>query len=340
VTARRIGSVLAVALLAGCTAWEEGDELGADDASTTASPITSAAVVDLISPATCVLSNGKLRQCVIAPRTISLPVSDTAVPVRTVVRRVMSGNCSTPYPVAVAVRVDGDSETTMRFLSEPQIVLRRPDGARAVEVSLRDVTTWTPYLVVDGSCRVRLEVDSNEPDVETRQQAEAALARYDLAILNARERRRTYEALLAFQSAYTFTRALADSFHVELTNDTMQALRQAAIAAEPALANAAMGCGGGEPDETLAELYISLVALGDPGTWLNPDGSTRTLAQFYGADASAVLARIEELTAQANPDLRTEYEEARAQAEVDLTTLEQQRSLAHVQLAPWLEGAP
>lgn len=338
--ARRLGTVLAAAALASCTAWEVDDELPDEEVATSTTELTSAAVVDLISPATCTLANGKLRQCAIAPRTIPLPTTATAVPVRTVVRRVMTGTCSTAYPLAVALRVDGGPEATFRFLSDPQIVLRRPDGARVAELSLRDGSTWTPFLVVDGTCRVKLEVDSNEPDVDTRQQAEAELARVDLALLEARERRRTYDGLLAFQSAYTFTRAVAASFHAELTNDTMQTLRQAAIDAAPALETAAMGCGDSGPDQTLFDLYVSLVALGDPATWLNPDGTTKTLAQFYGPGSSAVLARIEELAAQANPDLRTEYEAALAQAEADVATLEQQRALAEMQLAPWLEGAP
>jgi hypothetical protein len=328
---------------AACSPYESDEHAVEAEVATTPAALTTAAVVDLLSPSTCVLSNGKLRQCAIAPRTVPLPVIDTAVPLRTVVRRVVSGTCSTPYPLAVSLRVDSEPEATLRFLSEPQLILRRADGDRATSLSLRDGTTWTAFTIVDGSCRVSLEVDANEVDIDTRQQAEAALARIDLDLVDARERQRTYDALLALQAAYTFTRAVAASFHAELTNDTMQALRQAAIDAAPALEVAALGCGGeadGEPSAALIDLYVSMVALGDPASWRNPNGTTRTLADFYGAGAAAVLARIEELAAQANPDLETEYRNELTQAAADVARLEQQRSLAQTQLAPWLGGTP
>ncbi len=305
--------------------------------------VVGAASIDLISPATCVLINGKLRQCAVAPQTVALPALETAVPLRTVVRRIRSGNCSTQYPLAVHVRVDDAPEVKLSYLSESQVVLRRPGGAISSSFGIRDGSSWTPFLAIDGSCRVSLVVDSNEVDVDTVEQAQALLAAIDQELAAARTDVRNYEALLALQAAYTFTRAVASSFHAELTSDTMQALRQAAIDAAPAMEEAAMGCGDAlsEPQrDTLFQLYVSLVALGDPQSWQHPDGSPRTLADFYGEGAAEVLAQLEQLAANASPDLETEFRVGLEAAAAEVVRLEQRRALAVQQLEPWLGGAP
>jgi hypothetical protein len=301
------------------------------------------AAIDLISPATCQLKNGKLRQCVIAPATHVSPPFDAAVPLRTVVRRVQQGTCSTQYPLRVAIALDGGAETMFGILADPPLTLRASGGGVVGQVAVHDASTWTPYAIFDGSCRIALEITSNEVDVDTVQQAEGILAAIDQELAAAQTDQRNYEALLALQAAYAFTHAVAASFHAELTSDTMQELRQAALDAAPSLETAVMGCGDALSEaqrDTLFQLYVTMVALGDPASWQNPDGSTKTLEQFYGPGAAAVLAQLEALGDNANPDLETQYRNGLQAAAAEVARLTQKRALAVQQLAPWLGGAP
>lgn len=301
------------------------------------------AAIDLISPATCQLRLGKLRQCVIPSVVHASPPFDSGVPLRTIVRRVQEGNCSTQFPLRVAIALDGGAETMFGYLADPPLILRAAGGGRVAEVTIHDASPWTPHAVLDGTCRISLEVTSNEVDVDTVQQAEAIVAAIDQALAAARTEHRNYEALLALQAAYEFTQAVAASFHAELTSEAMQELRQAAIDAAPALETAVLGCGDALSDpqrDTLFQLYVTMVALGDPASWQNPDGSTKSLEQFYGAGADTVLARLQELAENANPDLETQYRAGLQAAAAEVVRLEQQRALAIEQLAPWLGGTP
>ncbi len=330
----------AIAVTASVFALSGCDSAGPDDDQAVAS-LAAATAIDLISPTTCQVAKGKLRSCVIATQSRTLVESDTAVPLRTVVRRVRTGNCSTQYPLSVRLSLDGGPEATLAFLSDGQVVLRRPDGGVAASLGLRDASPWTGSTILDGTCRISLSIDSNEVDVDTPQQASALLAAIDQEIAAAQTDQRNYEALLALQAAYSFTRAVAESFHAELTSETMQELRRAAIAAAPAMEEAALGCGDAlseEQRDALFQLYVSLVALGDPAAWTNPDGSTRTLEDFYGPGSAAVLAQIEALAANASPDLETQYRMALQAAAAEVVRLHEKRALAVLQLAPWLGG--
>jgi hypothetical protein len=301
------------------------------------------AALDLVSPATCQPRLGKLRQCVIAPLVYDAPPIDTAVPLRTAVRRQISGNCSSPYALAVSVAVDSVPPTNLPFLSQSELVLRLPDGAAVDTVRVSDASPWTNVAVFADTCRASLTISANEIDVDTKQQAEAILAAIEVDLADAEREVRNYEALLALQAAYEFTRTVAASFHQELTNETMQELRAAALAAGPAMEIAALGCGDAldQPQrDTLFRLYLSLVALGDPVTWQNPDGTTKTLAQFYGADAASVLAKLQSLANLANPSLEAEFRAGLQMATTQRIHLQQKRSLALVQLAPWLGATP
>jgi hypothetical protein len=333
------GLILA-ALVAAVPACAASDSSSTDEAVAIAKGF---AAIDLISPTTCQLKSGKLRQCAIAPVVHTSPAIDSAVPLRTVIKRVQQGTCSTQYPLRVAIALDGGAESMFNYLADPPLTLRKQQGAAVTDVAIRDASSWTPYVILDQSCRLSLEVSSNELDVDTVQQAEAILAAIDQELAAARTDQRNYEALLALQAAYTFTQSVAASFHAELTSDTMQELRQAALDAAPALEIATLGCGDALSEEqtsTLFQLYVSMVALGDPASWQNPDGSTKTLAQFYGPGATEVLAQLEALAENASPDLETEYREGLEAAAAEVVRLEQKRALAAEQLAPWLGGTP
>jgi hypothetical protein len=326
---------------AACTPHTDSDS---EPNSVQESPILSGFVaIDLISPTTCQLVNSRLRQCVIAPTTnVALPI-DTAVPLRTVVQRQMSGTCSTQFPLAVAVKLDDAAGVNLPFLSQSQMALRRQDGGVVHQVSVSDASSWTPTATFDGSCRVAITITPNDIDVDTQQQAQAIVAAIDQELTRANTDVRNYQALLALQAAYNFTHAVAASFFEELTNDTMQALRQAAIDAAPAMQIAALGCGDALTDDqrnTLFNLYVSMVALGDPNSWRNPDGTPKTLEQFYGPGATAVLQQLQDLASHANPDLETEFRQGLEGATAEQVRLQQKRALAVQQLTAWLGGVP
>jgi hypothetical protein len=103
---------------------------------------------DLISPATCQQQNSKLLQCVIPPIHHDAPIMDTAVPLRTVIRRLSSGNCSTQFPLSVSASLDGAEGITLSYLSQSQLILRRVDGGVASHVTITDSSPWTPTAVV------------------------------------------------------------------------------------------------------------------------------------------------------------------------------------------------
>lgn len=337
-------AIAAVMALGGAACASHHDSDDEARISGQASPILNGFVsIDLISPTTCQLINSRLRQCVIAPSTNDALPMDTAVPLRTVVQRQMSGNCSTQFPLAVAIRLDNADAVNLPFLSQSQLTLRRQDGGVVQQVSVNDASPWTATATFDSSCRSSITITPNAVDVDTQQQAQAILAAIDQDLARANTDVRNYQALLALQAAYAFTQAVAASFHEELTNDTMQALRQAAIDAAPAMQIAALGCGDALTDEqreTLFNLYVSMVVLGDPGVWQNPDGSTKTLEQFYGPGATEVLQQLQDLASHANPDLETEFRQGLEGATQEQVRLQQKRELALQQLAPWLGGAP
>jgi hypothetical protein len=336
--------IAAVAAAAGVACAPHNDSNGDFRTSSEATPILNGFVaIDLISPVTCQLQLSKLRQCVIAPsRNDALPM-DTAVPLRTVVQRQMSGNCSTQFALAVAVKLDDADGVNLPFLSQSQLIVRRPDGGVAQHVNISDASPWTSTAVFADTCRISIAITPNEIDVDTPQQAHAILAAIDQDLARADTDVLNYQALLALQAAYTFTRSIAESFHEELTNDTMQALRRAAIDAAPAMQIAALGCGDAlseEQRDTLFQLYVSLVVLGDPSAWQNPDGSTKTLEQFYGPGGAAVLQQLQDLASHANPDLETEFRQGLESATQEQIRLQQKRALAVQQMAEWLGGAP
>ena len=70
---------------------------------TTVQLVGSPFTLDLISTSNCQLLNGRLRKCAIASRAFFPPDVAHAVPKRTVLTRVATGNCSTPYALEVTV---------------------------------------------------------------------------------------------------------------------------------------------------------------------------------------------------------------------------------------------
>jgi hypothetical protein len=334
----RLGmGALVTSLLLAC---QNGEATTAD--SGTALSVSSTRL-DLISPATCQRVGTRLRQCVI-PSTLLLPLPiDHAVPTRVTVRTVVNGNCSTQYPLEVTLAAPEYQEAVrFGFLQARELRLRASEGQPVTEVSLADASPWTAIASFDPSCAIHLEVVLNEPDVDTRRQAEAAMAEIDLELQAATQRMDTLRHLLLFHGAYEFLNALAGSLHTELSNDMMQQLRELHAGAREAFdelyaSEACVQALGSSVDHIL-DVADALFILGDASDWQNPDGTTMTLAEMYSEfRGDGIVAQIQELAAQANPSLIEQYNAQYTDAAIAVELLRNKQILAAVQLAPWLE---
>jgi hypothetical protein len=298
--------------------------------------------LDLISNANCQLLLGRLRKCAIAPRAFFPPSVEHAVPKRTVLTRVASGNCSTPYALEVTVSApDLQEERRFQFLHEQRLVLRAAGGAPVSELAVRDTSPWTSTAAFDPSCFVGAQISMNEPDVETAEQAQAILDSIELARQNAVRERDSYQQLVLFHASYAFLQAVAANLHQEITNDMMQQLRAAHIAALGAFDDlaASPSCASalGSGVDKILNVADAMFILGDPSDWQNADGTTKTLADLYRELGGAgVVAQIETLAAQANPSLKGQYEAAYEDAALVVAELEAKKALAAEELASWL----
>jgi hypothetical protein len=136
---------------------------------------------------------------------------------------------------------------------------------------------------------------------------------------------------------------LADAFRIQLTSSAMQELRSSAIASDTALKAVILSCGIIGPDgsvtalsdqdrSNLLDLYAGLGVLGRPQDWQNPDGTTKTLADFLPGSAS-ILETLEKLGGQADGTLKQKYEQEYKKAGEDAAHAQSQLDLAKAQLA-------
>ncbi|RKH21796.1 hypothetical protein D7X74_00240 [Corallococcus sp. CA047B] len=297
----------------------------------------AADVVDLISPARCELRFNRLVNCHINPQQLSTPTAETAVPLKTALRSVVSGNCSTQYTLEARAEAAGASPALIPYLRGTEVLLRGPGGAPVGNLTLSDNSTWTPSAVLDGSCRISLEVRWNEVDVVSTAEAQALITALDAQIATAQDHSDRMEELMLYQRAYAFMHSLADRFRVELSNPTMQELRAAALESTPALESMVLSCGDLSIEERLAllRLHAELWVLGKPEDWQRPDGTVMTLEDHLGTGAAEILARLNAILArqtQNPPDYAQLYEDAKT----EVIRLQNKKLLALTQLDPWL----
>ncbi|WP_338863082.1 hypothetical protein [Myxococcus stipitatus] len=292
--------------------------------------------VDLISPARCTQSGGRLTRCAIPTQTLNATPFTSAVPLRTTVRRVMSGNCSTQYPLEVTLTPPGNAGTRYTFMSTAEVIVRDLDRALIPSMELRDSSSWTNVAAFNDTCRASLSITWNEVDVDSTAQAQAILQ--DLQNdLDAKVAQRDHLAsLVEYSAAFDFMKTLANSFLVDLNNQTAYALHVQAQEAAPVIFTAAMGCNGALTDEEsviLTNFYFVLGSLSDPTKYHHPDGSPKTLEELIGPQALPVIQKLSQLSqAGAKEQYQAQYQvaaqvAAAAQAKVALAT---------TQLAPWL----
>jgi hypothetical protein len=277
----------------------------------------SSAIVDLISPSTCTLQNGRLINCVIKQQTLSVIPIDTAVPLRTTIASKIGGSCPTRWPLQVKLSGDGEAPVSLAYYLGDKAVLRRSNGGALSSVAVSDDSTWTSRAVFDTTCRISLEVTANEVDVASKADAQAIVDALTKDVAAKQATRDNYRALDLYHQAYVFLRNVTDNFLGQLTNDQMQELRAASLDAQPSLEALILSCDALTPDQRMALLHLELglAALGHPEDWVNADGSKKTLKDFLGAADQQVLSAIDHLGGSADGGAPPDYDVLYKQAE-------------------------
>ncbi|WP_342378809.1 hypothetical protein NVS55_05345 [Myxococcus stipitatus] len=301
-------------------------------------------VIDVISPARCTPTAGRLTRCSIPTQTLTGTDFMTAVPMRTVVQRTLSGNCSTQYPLEVMLTPVGGSATRYSFLSTPSIVLRGLDRQLLTSIELKDSSTWTSIASFADTCRVSLNIDWNQVDVDSSSQAQTLIQDLQADLAAKTLQRNNLEALLDFSTAYNFMGELSNRFYAELTTETMMDLRAKSMDSSNVLLKVAITCeqpAGTPPEllltdadrELLNQLFFNLGTLGGPGDYTHPDGSLKTVRDFLGDEAKVV---IDKLAGRSTPAARAQYQAQYQAAALAVVAAQQKLDLARLQLAPWL----
>lgn len=297
------------------------------------------AKVDLISPTTCTKLNGRLHDCAIPTTDLSGSVTETAVPVRTTLKVLKSGDCTTHYPLPVSITVTGETVVKFAYLRENGVTFRRHDGSNVSAINVADASVWTQHLNVVDTCRISLSVNSNEVDVDTEAQARATIARIQTEIDGKKAQAQQLRDLIEMRSAFLFLQSVAENYHGELTNDLIQELRDGAANSVPALAALANNCAANltETDnQNLIILMMDLPQLGSSSDWKNPDGTTKSLADVMGPDAGAIYQTVVDLAKGTSTASGSTYEQQYKAAVAEQVNLESKLVLAQAQLAAWL----
>jgi len=294
--------------------------------------------MDLISPATCTLRNGRLAACTIPTSTLQGLELETAVPLRTVLTTRKTGNCSTPFSLEVTLETPGEPDVRFPFFQLGTIAVRRRDGEPIATLTVRDSSPWTKHAAFDASCQVHLDVISNEPDVDSKAEAEAIVAQLEQDLVAKSTTRDHYEALTLYNGAFDFLRTVAESMHTELTSDNLQHLRASALDSVDTLARLLSTCNGSSEQDQANLLFLiaSLPALGSADSWQNADGSAKTLADVMGPRAAGILETIERLAQQREVDGGSQYDVAYQEAAAAVVRAEAKLARARTQLGGWL----
>jgi hypothetical protein len=295
----------------------------------------------LIGPSTCTLQGGHLYKCAIPTRPLQgLPLASTAVPLRTTFSVQKSGDCFTQYPLEVTFSADGADNVRFQYLPPNATTsIRRKDGQPMQSVTVTDSSKWTKLAIFDPSCRVSLSVSSNEPDVNTKAEAQGIIdgLRQDLAAKTSIAEH--YQQLTLYSQAYLLLKSVANGFLEELNNDSIQSLRAAANDAVTAIATLEGTCGDSiltDADRAnLLLLYSGLGQLGSTDQWTKPDGGLKTLADFFGADQAKILATVEKLAQQTQTDGGSSYDADYKAAALAQTQAKTKLEQALKQLASW-----
>jgi hypothetical protein len=337
------GGAVALAGLAlfACSSHEGAPAPASDDAPVGRTAQAYDTNEDLISPTNCTLRTNRLFSCTIAPRALSGLDMTTAVPLRTTFTAVKSGNCSTQYPLQVTLSTDGADDVKFQYISGGSAAVKRKDGQPMKTVTVTDTSPYTKFANFDGSCRISLSVVSNEPDVNSKADAQAIMDALNKDLAAKTTIRDHYQQLSLYHRAFEFMQSVANNFLVELTNDTIQQLRASANDSLTAISTMMGACGDttltDQDRQNLMTLFMSLPQLGSADDWQNDGGTPKTLADFLGPQQAQVLATVQKLAKDADGDGgASSYEVDYQNAAHDVVVAQAKVDQAKSQLASWL----
>jgi hypothetical protein len=311
----------------------------ASDCSAQAEPLgVTTATLPLVGVETCQTDgSGYLVRCVIPTRTMTATSFDSAVPVRTVVKRNLSGTCVANKNPRLSLEVSGEPATSYSFFSTPQVTLRKGDRSPIMALLVRDELPAETLGIRMQGCRVTLDATFNEPDVNSRAEAEALIRALEEQRDQKVRLRERYLQLVQVSSAVQFLREIGENLTTQLTSTQMQELRAAAINSNDALLKYVTSCSAAmsEVDRAnLMELYGHLWVLGKPEEWRKADGTPKTLSDFLGSAAQDVLTSIQNATREALDPKQLQAEAAAAA--IDAEKAAARITQARQQLSAWL----
>jgi hypothetical protein len=337
--------LFSLSLLTACSSSvHETIGVAASDNRAAATPNTATAF-GLISPATCASQGAHLQSCKIPAQTLTFKPIESAVPLRTTVSAHMEGNCASPLPLQVALTADNQSAVQFAYLAGGSAVVRRDDGGSIASLALVDSSARTRSASFDTSCRIVLSISANEIDCDSKAEAQAILQKLQSELADKQKTTETLRGLVLYARAFGFLKEVANNFLDDLTNESLQELRAATTAAQPALERVINDSGSLSFDQklNLFKLNKALSTLDHPEDWKSSDGSCKRLSDVLGADAKKVIATINLLASSPVPDNiftdggTVDYDGLLADAVTDAGNVQEKIELAKQQLASFLE---
>jgi hypothetical protein len=115
---------------------------------------------DLVSPARCQQYAGHLVHCAFDPLALEATATTQAAPVESTFTVTMSGDCSSQYPLALALSAAG-APTVLFHIEDRNAVVRRTDSGPIETINVLDGSPWTDVAAYDASCRISVSAQMN-----------------------------------------------------------------------------------------------------------------------------------------------------------------------------------
>lgn len=186
------------------------------------------------------------------------------------------------------------------------------------------------------NCDVKMKIVWNEVDVDSKSQAEYILGQFLKDVERQKQLSDAYGQIVSMSSAYEFMKTVADNFRSQVSNESMETLRQRIPETARLLEIAGQGCPApltARECDAIPEILLSLGALGAPGEHLRPDGSPKSLDDYFGPQ---VLPLIHRMAEQATPSVVDANKKRYQDAAFALAEAQSRLAQARVELAKWI----
>ena len=304
----------------------------------------------LLAPQFCKIQVPRLAQCALPPIVgLSGPTPETAVPLRTIIETVSpfgldKANCSTGVPMELTLAADNMDNALFRFIRDEAVILRRRDRGIIQRLDIRDsAPQLTDRANFQQGCGITLRFRWNEPDVNSREEAQEILDRLQADVDDKRRAYENAEDVTAYESLFSAYEGVLQSFYTDLTAGGLQEMRANADAIVNTAFRVEELCGSDISAEDRSNLMTLVFALGNiqgSTQFTLPDGGTKSLADVLAERAPTVRATVERLRAKMRSsagDGGANADTLRRAAEA-LTAAESRLSRARAQLASFFPG--